>query len=70
MKNELIKTLKDMWNGDASSDIQAFNDFVEDFIDYMNNAYDMSADEVRDECGLEWMIGRGSPDVIERRIKA
>lgn len=67
MKNELIKTLKDMWNGDASSDIQAFNDFVEDFIDYMEDNYDMSADEVRDECGLEWKVGRGSPGYCSSR---
>lgn len=58
MKNELIKTLMDMQNGDAVSDIEAFNDFVEDFIHYMEDNYDMDSEETREECGLEWMRGR------------
>ena len=59
MKNELIKTLMDMQNGDAISDMAAFNDFVEDFIHYMEDNYDMDPEETREECGLEWMRGRG-----------
>lgn len=59
MKNELIKTLMDMQNGDAVSDIETFNDFVEDFIHYMKDNYDMDSTETREECGLEWMRGRG-----------
>lgn len=58
MKNELIKTLMDMQNGDATSDIKAFNDFVEDFIHYMKDNYDMDSTETREECGLELMRGR------------
>lgn len=53
MENEIIKEL--MLNGDATSDIRAFNDFVKDFIDYMGEMYDMEPSEVMDECGL---IGR------------
>lgn len=52
MRNELIKTLENMMNGDAVSDIKAFNNFVEDFIDYMNDMYDMESSEVKSECGL------------------
>lgn len=52
MRNELIKTLENMMNGDAVSDIKTFNDFVKDFIDYMNDMYDMESSEVRNECGL------------------
>ena len=59
MKNELIKTLEDMMNGDATSDIEAFNDFTEDFIKYMGDMYDMESQEVRKECGLEYRRGRG-----------
>jgi len=58
MKNELIKTLMDMQNGDATSDIGTFNDFVEDFIHYMEDNYGMNPEETREECGLEWMRGR------------
>ena len=59
MRNkELIKTLEEMQNGDAISDIQTFNEFVKDFIDYMGNMYDMEPSEVRDECGLVYMSGR------------
>lgn len=52
MRNELIKTLENMINGDAVSDIKAFNDFVKDFIDYMNDMYGMEPSEVMNECGL------------------
>lgn len=52
MRNELIKTLENMMNGDAVSDIKTFNDFVKDFIDYMNDMYDMESSEVMNECGL------------------
>ena len=58
MRNELIKTLEDMINGDAISDIQAFNDFVKDFVDYMEDMYGMEPSEVMDECGLVYMRGR------------
>ena len=58
MKNELIETLENMMNGDAISDINAFNDFVKDFIDYMEDMYGMEASEVMDECGLVYMRGR------------
>lgn len=58
MRNELIETLKNMMNGDAISDIQTFNDFVKDFIDYMGDMYDMESSEVMDECGLAYMRGR------------
>lgn len=58
MRNELIKTLEDMVNGDATSDIQAFNDFVKDFIAYMGDMYGMEPREVMDECGLVHMRGR------------
>lgn len=58
MRNELIETLKDMMNGDAVSDIEAFNDFVKDFIGYMEDMYDMESSEVMDECGLVYMRGR------------
>ena len=49
---KLIETLKEMQNGDAVSEIETFNDFVEDFIEYMDEMYGMDASEVRDECGL------------------
>lgn len=49
---ELIKTLEEMQNGDAISDIKMFNDFVKDFIEYMGDMYGMEPDEVRSECGL------------------
>lgn len=52
MRNELIKTLENMTNGDAVSDIKTFNVFVKDFIDYMNDMYDMESSEVMNECGL------------------
>lgn len=52
MRNELIKTLENMMNGDAVSDIKTFNYFVKDFIDYMNDMYDMESSEVMNECGL------------------
>ena len=55
MNHELIKVLENMMNGDAISDIQVFNDFVKDFIDYMGNMYNMEASEVMDECGLAYM---------------
>lgn len=55
MKNELIKTLEDMMNGDAISDIETFNDFVEDFIEYMGDMYDMESSTVMNECGLMCM---------------
>lgn len=58
MRNELIETLKDMMNGDAVSDIDAFNDFVKDFIDYMADMYDMEPSTVMEECGLVYMRGR------------
>ncbi len=58
MRNELIKTLENMMNGDAVSDIDAFNDFVKDFIDYMKEMYDMETSEIMDECGLEYRKGR------------
>ena len=58
MRNKLIETLKDMCNGDAISDIQAFNDFVLDFIDYMGDNYDMESSEIMNECGLTYMRGR------------
>lgn len=54
MRNELIKTLENMMNGDAVSDIKAFNDFVEDFIEYMKEMYDMESSEVMNECGLTY----------------
>lgn len=58
--HELIETLKNMMNGDATSDIKTFNNFVKDFIEYMGDMYDMESQEVRKECGLvEWMRGRG-----------
>lgn len=49
---KLIETLKEMQNGDAVSDIDTFNDFVEDFIEYMDEMYGMSTREVKDECRL------------------
>lgn len=52
MRNELITTLENMMNGDAVSDIKIFNDFVKDFIDYMNDMYGMEPSEVMNECGL------------------
>lgn len=58
MRNELIKVLENMMNGDAISDIETFNDFVKDFIDYMGYMYDMKSSEVMDECGLVYMSGR------------
>lgn len=58
MRNELINALENMMNGDAISDIQAFNDFVKDFINYMRNTYGMEASEVMQECGLFYMRGR------------
>ena len=58
MRNELIKALENMMNGDAINDIQAFNDFVKDFIDYMEDMYGMESSEVMDECGLAYMKGR------------
>ena len=58
MRNELIGALENMMNGDAISDINAFNDFVKDFIDYMEDMYGMEASKVRDECGLEYIRGR------------
>ena len=58
MRNELIETLENMMNGDAVSDINAFNDFVKDFIDYMEGMYGMESSEVMDECGLMYMSGR------------
>jgi len=51
-RNELINALKDMMNGDATSDINAFNEFVKDFIDYMGETYDMEEYEVKKNCGL------------------
>ena len=54
----LIDALKGMVNGDAISDINAFNDFVKDFIDYMDDMYGMEQSEVMDECGLMYMRGR------------
>lgn len=60
MQNKiLIETLEKMQNGDAVSDIQTFNDFVKDFIHYMGDMYDMEPSEVRSECGLVYMRGRG-----------
>lgn len=58
MRNELIKTLENMMNGDAVSDIKAFNDFVDDFIEYMKDMYDMESSEVMNECGLVYGRGR------------
>ena len=58
MSHELIKVFENMMNGDAISDIQTFNDFVKDFIDYMGTMYDMESTEVMDECGLVYMRGR------------
>lgn len=58
MKNELIKTLENMMNGDAVSDIKAFNDFTEDFIEYMKDMYDMESSEVMNECGLVYWRSR------------
>lgn len=58
MRNELIETLENMMNGDAVSDINAFNDFVKDFIDYMEDMYGVESNEVMDECGLMYMRGR------------
>lgn len=58
MRNELIKTLENMMNGDAVSDIKAFNDFTEDFIEYMKDMYDMESNEVMSECGLVCWSGR------------
>lgn len=58
MRNELIETLENMMNGDAVSDINTFNDFVKDFIDYMEDMYGMESSEVMDECGLMYMRGR------------
>lgn len=59
MRNKkLIETLEKMQNGDAISDIQAFNDFVRDFLHYMEDMYDMEPDEVRSECGLTYMRDR------------
>lgn len=47
-----------MMNGDAVSDIETFNDFVKDFIEYMGNMYDMEPNEVMNECGLVYMRDR------------
>lgn len=47
-----------MMNGDAVSDIKAFNDFVDDFIEYMKDMYDMESSEVMNECGLVYGRGR------------
>lgn len=58
MNHELIETLENMMNGDATSDIKVFNSFVEDFIEYMGNMYDMEPQEVRKECGLVAWNGR------------
>lgn len=59
MEHKLIETLEDMMNGDATSDILTFNDFVEDFIQYMDDMYGMDASTVRKECGLLYWKGRG-----------
>lgn len=54
----LIDALKNMVNGDAISDIEAFNNFVKDFISYMDDMYGMEQSEVMDECGLMYISGR------------
>lgn len=47
--HELIETLKNMMNGDAISDMEAFEVFVKDFIEYMQDMYDWNANEVNEE---------------------
>lgn len=58
MRNELIKVIENMMNGDAVSDIETFNDFVKDFIEYMGDMYDIEPSEVMNECGLVYMRSR------------
>ena len=54
----LIDALKSMENDDAVDDIDAVNDFIKDFIEYMDDKYDIEQDEIMYECGLVYMRGR------------